>query len=296
MTLAITHLSLRKLHPALGAEVSGVDLSRPLDPPTVAAIRDAWHRHHLLLFRGQPISDAQHVAFARNFAELELFPIGENRAGRAPEIFRVANTDEDGRLRSPDSETWRYLSLIEFWHTDSSYRPVPSLGAILRALEVPEEGGNTLFANLLAAYAALSEATKRRIDRLKVRHSFLFARSLRGLPPMKPEEAASVPDVEHALVRVHPDREGQKSLYLSHCYMQDVLGLPRSEAQRLIDDLHRHATRPEFVYRHVWQKHDILMWDNRVTMHAVTPFNVGRDRRVMHRTALKGLEAVRSVA
>ena len=292
MTLAATRLKIRKLHPAIGAEVTGVDLGRPLDRESAAEIHDAWMRHHVLVFPEQPISDEQHVAFSRNFADLELFPQKDNRSGHLPEIFRVANTDEAGRLLAPNSETWRYLSLVEYWHTDSSYRPIPSMGAILHGLDVPEEGGNTLFANLLAAYAVLPDALKRRVAGLRARHSFLYARSLRGLPAMKPEEAATVPAVEHALVRLHPERGGARSLYISYPYMEDIVGMPRAEARQLVEELHQHASRPEFVFRQVWRKDDIVMWDNRVTMHSVTPFNVGRDRRVMHRTSLKGVEPV----
>ena len=285
-------LSLRKLHPAIGAEVRGVDLREEQSEATVEAIRQAWHDHLLLVFPGQAITDEQQIAFSRRFAEIELFPQKDNRAGVQPLILRVSNCDENGELLGADHPTVVYLSLVEHWHTDSGYRAIPSLGAILRGVEVVEQGGETHFANLIAAYAALPEATKRRIEHLKSRHSFEFSRSLRDLPPMKPEEAASVPPAWHPLTRVHPDRGGQRSLYINWPYVDAIEGMAFDEARRFITELTDFASQPQFVYRHKWRKNDLLMWDNRVTMHQVTPYDAARRKRIMHRTALKGTEPV----
>jgi len=287
-----TSLQVRYLHPALGAEVAGLDLRRELDDATVEEIRELWFERHLLVFPGQAISDEQHVAFSRRFAELELFPQSDNRGDRNPLILRVSNCDENGALLGKDHPTVVYLSLVEFWHTDSGYRPIPSLGAILHGREVVEDGGETHFANLLAAHDALPEATRRRIEHIQARHSFEFSRSLRNLPPMKPEEAAAVPPAWHPLTRVHPDRGGRRSLYLNWPYIDAIEGLDFEASRRLIAELTEFAAQPQFVYRHRWRPHDILMWDNRVTMHQVTPYDAARRKRIMHRTALKGTEPV----
>jgi alpha-ketoglutarate-dependent taurine dioxygenase len=288
MAAAKAGFSLRKLGPAIGAEITGLDLREEQPEAVIAAIRQAWLDHHLLVFPGQAIGDEQHIAFSRRFAELEVFPQKDNRADANPVIFRVSNCDEKGDLLPADHPTVIYLSIVEHWHTDSSYRAVPSFGAILHGLEVVERGGETHFANLLAVYDALPEATKRRIEHLKARHSFEFSRSLRNLPPMKPEEAASVPPVWHPLTRVHPDRGGRRSLYFNWLYIDAIQGMEFDEARRFVTELVEFAAQPQFVYRHKWRKDDLLMWDNRVTLHRVTPYDAAREKRIMHRTSLQG--------
>ena len=294
MTLAATRLKIRKLHPAIGAEVTGVDLGRPLDRESAAEIHDAWMRHHVLVFPEQPISDEQHVAFSRNFADLELFPQKDNRSGHLPEIFRVANTDEAGRLLAPNSETWRYLSLVEYWHTDSSYRPIPSMGAILHGLDVPEEGGNTLFANLLSAGEALPPALRARVaGRVGVfSYEVTRARAAGTVRELTEQEKRDTKTVTHSLLRRHPDRDERVSLYLSPLNVAGIVGMADHEADALVKELTDWATQERFVYRHRWQADDIVMWDNRVTMHQVMPYDRGRERRVMHRTALAGTQPV----
>ena len=283
-------IRLRKLHPLIGAEVSGVDLAEPLDRAALEAVKSAWSRYGVLLFRRQPITDEQQVAFTRHFGELEIFPQAANRSRRVPEIFRVTNVGDDNRIRPTDSPGARYSTLICVWHTDSSYRRVPSKGAVLHAIEVAGKGGDTLFANMRHAYEQMPGELKARISRLKARHSFEYSRRLRQLPPMDPAEAARVPPVDHPLVRRH--RDGRPSLYVSATYMESIPGLSPVESRQLIDELMAWATRDPFVYRHRWHPHDVLMWDNRWCIHVVTPFDHGAERRVMHRTTIAGAEPV----
>lgn len=283
-------LSIRKLHPVIGAEVSGLNLKAPVDADTRAVLLEAFARHHVLVFPGAAISDDEHVAFSRNFSTLESFPQSDMGAARLPEIYRVSNVGEDGEILPVDSDTARYQSLTQVWHTDGSYLPVPSLGAVLHGIEVTDQGGETQFANMFQAYEALAEDRKRALERLKARHSFQYSRALKGLPPMKPEELARVPPVEHPLVRVH--RDGRRSLYLSAPLMEGVVDWSKADSQTLFAELLAHATQPDFVYRHRWKPHDVVMWDNRCTMHCVTPYDAATKRRVMHRTALVGTETV----
>lgn len=283
-------LSIRKLHPAIGAEVSGLDLGAPVDSDTRAALLNAFARHHVLVFPGADISDEEHIAFSRNFSTLETFPQSNMGAARQPEIYRVSNVGEDGEILPTDSDTARYQSLTQVWHTDGSYLPVPSLGAVLHGIEVTQEGGETQFANMFRAHDALAEGHKRALEKLKARHSFQYSRALKGLPPMKPEELAKVPPVDQPLVRVHGD--GRRSLYLSAPLMECVVGWSEADSRSLFAELVAHATRPDFVYRHKWRPHDVVMWDNRCTMHCVTPYDAATKRRVMHRTALVGTEPV----
>ena len=283
-------IRLRKLHPLIGAEVTGIDLAGPLDRATVEAIRNAWSRYGVLLFPQQPITDEQQVAFSRHFGSLEVFPQAANRSREVPEIFRVTNVGDDDRIRPVDSPGGRYSTLICVWHTDSSYRRVPSKGAVLHAIEVVSKGGDTLFANMCHACEQMPEELKERIAGLKARHSFEYSRQLRQLPPMDPAEAAEVPPMDHPLVRRH--RDGRRSLYVSATYMERIPGLSEADSRRLIDELMAWATQDRFVYRHRWRIHDVLMWDNRWCIHVVTPFDHGAERRVMHRTTIAGTEPV----
>ena len=281
---------VRKLHPLIGAEVTGVSLAEPLGARTVATLKEAWHRHAVLVFPDQPITDEQQVAFSRNFGELEIFPQSENRSSRVPEIFQITNVGEDGRIRPVDTPGAQYSTLIWVWHTDSSYRPVPAKGAVLHAIEVVEKGGDTLFSDMCAAYQQMPKDLQNRIQSRRARHSFVYSRQLRNLPPMDPAEEAQVPPVDHPLVRRHPD--GRRSLYASATYMERILGVSGSESRQLIEELMAWATQDRFVYRHRWRPHDVLMWDNRWTIHVVIPFDHARERRMMHRTTIAGTDAV----
>lgn len=283
-----TQISLKSLHPALGAEVSGVDMSRPLDDVTRAEILDAWAEHLVLVFPDQDITDAEHVAFSRALGDLEIFPQSNNRSAATPEIFRISNVDEGGNLLPADSFEVKYTNLVELWHTDSSYRAVPAKGALLHAIEIPEQGADTQFVNLAAAYDALPDARKRAIADLRAVHAFEQARDQAdGLPPMDEAERKSVPPVIHPLVHDDP-ATGRKSLYISPCYVRRIDGLSAQAGRALIEELCDWAIRPAFMYQHKWRPHDVLMWDNRCTMHARTGFDFVNKRRVMHRTTLAG--------
>ena len=249
MTVA---LEVTSLHPHIGAEVAGVDLARPLDSQTLKTIEAAWNSH-ALVFPEQPISDEQQIAFSRCFGDLEIFPQADNRSQRLPEIFRVTNVGEDNRIRPVESEGGKYSTLIWVWHSDSSYRPVPSKGAVLHAIEVVEKGGDTLFASMFAAYDEMPSALKTRIAGVKARHSFAYSRQQRDLPPLEETEAARVPPVDHPLVRVHAD--GRRSLFVSATYMERIVGLDDTESRELIDELMAWATQERFVYRHRWKPH-----------------------------------------
>ena len=281
-------ITVKKRHLLIGAEVTGVDLSRPVDEPTFQAIYDAWLDNLLLVFPGQPITDAQQIAFAKRFGELEIHPSKDHRSTKHPEIYRVANVDEQGNILPPEGEAWRYLNITWLWHSDSSFRAVPSNGSILHGIEVTGagNGGETLFCNLYAVYDALPEETKRRIDGLRVVHSH-DAVLRRGQGIAKSGKYEDIPEVEQPLVRRHPVTR-RKSLFISPHSMDRVVGLSTEEGRRLLDELAAFATQDRFVYRHVWAKDDIIMWDNRCTMHAVTPYDNVNVRRIMHRTTLVG--------
>ena len=283
-------LVVRPLHGALGAEVSGIALRNPLTREEQDEIAGAWERFGVLVFPGQVLSDEEHVAFSRQFGNLELFPQRDNRHGTVPEILRASNVGENGCILPLENPATRYLTLTQVWHTDSSYREIPSRGTILHGIEVTARGGETCFANMKAAFEALPDDWRAEIETLRARHSLEYSRTLCDLPPLRPEERAMAPPVEHKLVRSHFD--GSRSLYLSPAEMECIVARSPEASRLLIDRLTEFATREEFVHRHRWRSHDVLMWDNRWTMHKVSPFDWYRERRVMHRTVIAGTEPV----
>ena len=282
-------ITVRKLSDALGAEISGLDLNSAVDEETLAELEAAWQRHKVLVFPSQAIDDDAQVAFSRAFAELEMYPLSDNRNARHPEIFRVSNCDEQGELLPADDAESLWNNLTEYWHTDSSYREVPAKGAVLHGIEVPTQGGDTLFVNLEAAYEALPKERRRQLDGLVANHDWLFGYTYAShlMKAMDGKELETVPPVRHPLIRTDP-QTGRKCLYISPGYICGIEGMPDEAARALIEELCQWATRPEFVFKHHWRKDDVLMWDNRATMHAREAFDFGKQRRIMHRTTLMG--------
>jgi alpha-ketoglutarate-dependent taurine dioxygenase len=287
---ATSRFTVRKLHPALGAEVRGVDMQQPLDADSFRGLHDLWMRHLVLVFPGQRVTDPQHVAFTRHFGEPEIFHQTIIRSQRVQEIFRVSNVDEDNKLMPPDHPTSQQLSLAQFWHTDSSYRQIPCTGALLHGVEVSRSGGETQFTNLYEVYSALPDTLKQQIAGRRARHNFGNMHTLKPLKPLTEAEKAAMPPVWQPMVRRHPVT-GRPSLYISPIYNDEVEGMEPEAGQRLIAELTAFAADPRFVYEHRWETDDVLMWDNRCTMHQVTPFDP-RERRVMHRTTIVGTDPV----
>lgn len=281
-----TRPQVRPLNPALGAEVRGVDMIKPLDPATFKALHDAWMQYLVLVLPEQRVTDEQHVAFTRSFGEPEIFHQKIIKSKSVREIFRVSNVDDDGYLMPPDHPTVRQLSLAQYWHTDSSYRQIPCMGALLHGVEVSRTGGETEFTNMYKVYEALPERLKRQVEGRKARHNFEHMHTLQTLKPMTAEERAAVPPVWQPMVRIHPVTK-RKSLYISPIYNDEVEGMSPEAAKALIAELAEFAGQRQFVYRHRWEPDDVLMWDNRCTMHQVTAFDP-RERRVMHRTTVVG--------
>ena len=272
----------------LSAEVHGLDLSQPLDAETVRTLDAAWVRHKLLIFVDQHIDDAQQIAFTRNFGELEKFPMKSVRADTHEEIFRVSNVDTEGRHLPSDHNTVRYLHVTQQWHIDSSYRKVPSKGAVFRGLELTRQGGETWFCDLEQAYEDLPAARRAQVDELQAVHDFETSRRAVGnLVPLSAEEKAAVPVAVHPLVRTHPD-SGRRSLFLSPVHTSHVVGLSPEDSRALLDELVHFAIQDKYIYKHRWWPGDVMMWDNRSLMHWAQPFDEQALRRVMHRTTLAG--------
>jgi len=287
MTIVVT-----PRHPALGAEVTGIDMRRPMDPATFKVVHDAWMKHLVLVFPDQGITDQEHVEFTRHFGEPEIFhQTSLNlRSDRVKEIFLVSNVDGEGRLMKPSEPSQKQLSSARQWHTDSSYRPMPSMGSLLHGIEISRTGGITQFINMYMVYDDLPDSLRRQVDGRRARHDFSMLHRLTGAPPPTKEEQAAMPPAWHPMVRCHPVT-GRRSLYISSIYNDAIEGMEDDAARLLIEELGEFAAQPKYMYRHVWEPHDVLMWDNRCTVHAVTPHDPN-ERRVMHRTTIVGREPV----
>lgn len=285
----IVAMRFTQLTPHIGAEVDGVDLRQPLSPEQAEEIHAGMDRYAVLVFRTQNLDDAQHLAFTRALGTLE-HAIGSNL--RAAQDHRLPNTfadvsNLDGSNKPFSREDRRRLFAIgnRLWHSDSSFKAIPAKYSLLRAVQVPSKGGNTEFAHMGAAYEALDDETKALIEDLVCEHSQIFSRESIGFTDLTPEERERFRPVRQRLVRTLP-RTGRKSIYLSS-HAGTIIGWPLSEARLLLRELTEHATQRQFVYAHTWQVGDLVMWDNRQTMHRARPFPA-EEPRDMRRTTLRG--------
>ena len=280
------------LRGALGAEVVGLDLAVPLSDSAFGRLRKALQTYHLLCFRDQrDLDDEAQLAFTRRWGELEVFPEAD-KTKSASTIYNVANVSVDGEHLGPDDHRSIYQKVNARWHTDSSYRYIPSFASIMLGIEVlPDEaqGGETEFSNMLLAYDALSDEMKSLIEPLHMVHYYEFGRRLFSeLPPVSPFEREVVPPTCHPLVRIHPDREGRRSLFFTTNAGNEVSGMSLEQGQALHRQLASHASRAEFTYLHRWRPFDLVMWDNRVLLHRAKSYDMARYRRVFRRTTVAG--------
>ena len=283
--------SIRRLSPALGAEVVGLDASKPFEPHTLQVLRDAFQEHHMLCFRDQELGDEAMIVFSKQFGPLEEFP-EKDKTKDTIEVYHVANVSPEGEHLSEDDQRVIYQRNNARWHTDSSYRYVPSLASIMYGVEVlPEEaqGGETGFSNMLAAYAALPEEMKRRLEPLHQVHSYGEIRRLEpNLPPMSAHERNALPPVTHPVIRVHPDRGYRRSLYFTSNTSLEIGGGTLEEGVTLHRWLVDFVSREAFCYYHRWRTNDLVMWDNRVLLHRAIEYDYARYRRVLRRTTVAG--------
>ncbi|MBT4356005.1 MAG: TauD/TfdA family dioxygenase [Rhodospirillaceae bacterium] len=284
-----TELSITPRFCGFSATIEGLNLSASLSSQSIQQIQNYWLDYPVLVITKQNISDVDQVKFAKNFGNLEIHPSVAHRSTKTPEIYRVSNVDENNQIMEAKSTAWQYLELTWLWHTDSSFREIPSLGSILHGIEIPPTGGDTLFADMTKAFDALPKPEQERISTLNVFHShdYIVSQSKALSSRENKGQYESLPRVKHPLVRRHPVTKKQ-SLFLSPHTMESIVELKEQEGRVLLDDLIHHATQHQFVYRHKWKVDDVLMWDNRCTMHAVLPYDSINHRRVMHRTTVIG--------
>ena len=275
---------------ALGAEIIGADLTKPLDDATFAQISAAFYQHEVVYFRGQALSDEDQIRFSARFGELRKLKITKQLHVEHPEIFVVSNIQKNGEyIGSYDAGV--------FWHTDGAYLTNPHAISALRALEVPVQNGRALgdtnYASVSAAYEALPQSMKKRIEGLQAVQSIMHRLAKTIESGIKKDYNAALkadPQAVHPLVRAHPVN-GRKCLYVTQGYTSRILGIPEDESRDLITELTAHCVKPEFTYLHNWQKHDLVMWDDCSTQHKATFDYPATLPRLMHRTTIVSASA-----
>ncbi len=284
-------ISIRPIDPVsrpfFAGEVSGIDITQPLSPSDVAAISAGMDEFGVLVFHDQHFTDETQLAFSRNFGEFELatgdLTFGRERRRLSPQVNDISNLDDDNQVLARDNRRRLFSLGNRLWHSDSSFKAVPAKFSLLSARVIPSSGGNTEFADMRAAYDALDDATKAECEDLICEHSQIYSRSMLGFTDFTDDERRRFAPVQQRLVRRHPST-GRKSLYLAS-HAGAILGWPVPEARAFLRDLVEHATQRRFVYAHVWRQWDLVIWDNRATMHRARPFKAD-EVRDMHRTTV----------
>ncbi|HEY7601661.1 MAG TPA: TauD/TfdA family dioxygenase [Methylomirabilota bacterium] len=284
-------LQFRRLHPHFVAEASPVDLRQVQDAGTLAEIRAGMDAYAVLVFRDQPFADEEQVAFAERLdgqlhTKTGSAALGLNRLGNDA-LVDISNLDEAGEIASPEDRRRAYGLGNRLWHTDASFQDPAGRYSMLSAKVVPPAGAETEYADMRSAYDALPAATKARLEGLRVHHSIAHSRETLGFE-FSPEESARLRGAVHPLVRTIP-RSGRRSLYLAS-HASRVVGWSVPEGRLLLRDLTEHATQPEFVYRHAWRVGDLVIWDNRATMHRARPFDDFTHRRELRRVTTLDIE------
>jgi alpha-ketoglutarate-dependent 2,4-dichlorophenoxyacetate dioxygenase len=272
------------------ARVEDIDLRAPLDAAAVAAIHAGMDRHGVLVFHDQPLTDEQQIAFTRSLGKIELntannvTPLDQRRL--SIEMSDISNLDQQGNMLARDDRRRAFNLGNRLWHSDSSFKAVPAKYSLLSARVVPSAGGNTEFADMRGAYDALDPETRAEVEDLVTEHSLIFSRGQLGFTDFTAEERVKFAAVRHRLVRTNP-ATGRKSLFLSS-HIGGIVGWPVPEAMAFVRDLVEHATQRRFVYAHAWRQYDLVMWDNRATMHRARRYEETSEVRDMRRTTLEG--------
>jgi len=289
-------ITVTPTHPVFVAEIAGIDLAQPLKPADRDAIEDAINRYAVVVFHDQTLNDDQQIDFARHFGPVHSSAQKARHQGikhrlASNEIADISNLDGDANVLDQNSKRRLDWLANRLWHTDASFRAIPGALSMLYAHVVPDEGGDTEFADMRAAYDALPAKTKAQIEGLVAEHSIWHSRAQLDVTKYTPEELASLPPVPQRVVRTHPGSK-RKTLYVAS-HASHIIGMPVADGRLLLMDLIEHATQPRFVHAHTWKQGDLVIWDNRCTMHRARPFDTTkvRDlRRVTTRDVASTLE------
>lgn len=277
--------TITTLEEHIGARVEGVDLTSPISEEEVRSIHNALFENSVLVFHDQDLTDEEHVVFTERLGPLQLTMASDPYGGGGP-INRIANVDEHGDIIPPDDSRSLYQAGNMLWHSDGSFKPVPLKASLLSAKVVPPEGGETEFASMRAAYAALPEERKLELEGLVAEHSMAHSREQIAPGIITDEWLKETPPVEHALVRTIPET-GEKALHVGS-YASRIIGWPLEKGRALLQELLEWSTQRQFIYRHSWRTNDLVMWDNRSCLHRGRPWDGHSCKRIMHRTTLAG--------
>lgn len=279
-------LHVRRLTPVFGAEITGVDLARPMDDRSFAAVEEAFETFSVLVFPGQALDDDSQIAFSRRFGELEKTHahVANNHTNKPVSV--ISNLDPNGKLMSADDPRVQFRIGQRNWHSDSSFKRVPSKASLLHARLLPPDGGETEFASLRAAYDALPEDGKRRLEGMVAIHHYANSRRGMNIKISTDEEDKRFPPVPQAVIRSNPVN-GRKALFVGS-HASHIRDMPEDEGRALLAELLEFATRRDFVYRHTWQTGDLVMYDNRAVLHRARPYAITEHPRILHRTTVAG--------
>jgi len=276
--------TISRLAAPFGAEITGLDAGKRLSDTDFARVHDAFQNEHVLVLRDQRITPSQHIEFSRRFGKLMIHALHQFHLPGHPEILCISNIIENGQPTGL-GDAGRY------WHSDISYQAIPSMGSLLHAQEVPDEGGDTLFADMHLAFESLPEALRTAVEGKRAFHSYLDRyierqTDARYWPTLTPQQVAQLSQVTHPIVRTHPGN-GRKALFVSEGFTTRIEGMPEDESKAVLRELFAHSVKPQHIYRHRWQNHDLLFWDNRSLVHCATACP-GHLRRKLHRTTIEG--------
>ena len=280
--LAIT---IRKLTPVFGAEITGVDLTR-LDDATFEHIEDAFETYSVLVFPNQNLDDDAQIAFSRRFGDLEKTQGHIANNFQVKHVSEITNLDPDGKLMAPDDPRVLYRLGQRNWHSDSSFKRVPAKASLLHARKLPPDGGDTQFASLRAAYDSLPDARKRELEDKVAIHHYAYSRRNGGYALTNEAEDKRFPPVPQAMIRANPVN-GRKALYVGS-HASHIRGMPEEEGRALLKELLDFATQEQFTYLHHWKVGDLVMYDNRAALHRARPYKITEHPRILHRTTVMG--------
>lgn len=287
----MTNLIKKKINDNLGITIEGIDLSDGLSRADFNEIEYLFFNYHVLIFKNQNLNEENQLLFTKNFGDLEIYPEAD-KTKNSPRTYHVANVSLEGKHLTDKDEQVIFQKINQKWHTDSSYRFIPSYASLLYSLEVlPDSaiGGETEFVNMFMVYEALDPLIKKKLESLHMVHYFEFGRRMfPELPPMNTFEKENIPPVSHPLIRLHPDRNDKRSLFFTANTGKEISGMTQEEGGLLHAELVEIVNKSSYKYKHRWDKGDLVMWDNRCLLHRVIPYNMNKYRRVYRRTTVAG--------
>ena len=292
----MTNFLTRKINDNLGIIIEGIDLSETLSNENFHKINNLFFDNHIIVFKNQKLNEENQLLFTKKFGDLEIYPEAD-KTKKSPQTYHVANVSLDGHHLNDQDEQVIFQKINQKWHTDSSYRFIPSYASLLYSIEVlpaDAEGGETEFVNMFKVYETLDSTLKNKLEFLHMVHYFEFGRRMYPeLPPMNAFERENIPPVSHPLIRLHPDRNNKKSLFFTANTGKEISGLTQEKGALLHSDLVKIVNNSSYKYKHRWDKGDLVMWDNRCLLHRAIPYNMNKYRRVFRRTTIAGIGPIK---